>query len=159
MASIEKATHPIRERVVLFLAFLTSEACWAACRQYMTHEALSAELTRLWFDELYVPGTSYLHGLKGDQSADAIAQFEACFTPDERATLERFHGCFELRLDMAINRVQGRARFPDNDSWRSIIRDAAHLLADLEPNAERLQTLLAAMIERITNRANILPPP
>jgi hypothetical protein len=52
-----------RERVIVFLAFLTSEACRDACRRYVENEQLAAALSRLWFDEIYVPGERYLHGL------------------------------------------------------------------------------------------------
>lgn len=138
-----------RERIVTFLAFLTSEACLDACRRHVAPERLAAALTRLWFDEIYVPGTHYLDGLKGDRTQEAVQDFEGCFTEDELATLERFHGFFELRIEMAVNRVQGRAAFPDNDSWRSLIRDAAALLDDLDPDPERLRSLLARLVKQV----------
>ncbi|HMB90739.1 MAG TPA: hypothetical protein VKP65_07820 [Rhodothermales bacterium] len=144
-------THPFnaRERVTVFLAFLTSEACRDACRRYVENEQLAAVLSRVWFDEIYVPGDRYLHGLKGDRSEEDVQHFWTCFTPDERATLERFHGCFELRLDLATNRAGGRAHFPDNDSWRSLLRDAAALLNDLDPDPDRLRMLLAGFINEV----------
>lgn len=138
-----------RERVTVFLAFLTSDACRDACRRYVENEQLAATLSRIWFDEIYVPGERYLHGVKGDRSEADVQHFWTCFTPDERATLERFHGCFELRLDLATNRAGGRAHFPDNDSWRSLLRDAAALLHDLAPDPDRLRTLLAGLMEDV----------
>lgn len=134
-----------RERVIVFLAFLTSEACRAAFRDHVAHEAWAAALCRVWFDEIYVPGERYLHGLKGDRSAAAVAAFDAAFTGAERAALERFHGCLELRLDLLANRRQGRGRLPENDSWRSILRDARAVLAELVPDPARLQALVATL--------------
>jgi hypothetical protein len=147
----EITSHPpnARERVTVFLAFLTSDACRDACRRYVENEQLAAALSRVWFDEIYVPGERYLHGVKGNRSEEEVQRFWACFTPDECATLERFHGCFELRLDLATNRASGRAHFPDNDSWRSLLRDAAALLNDLDPDPERLRHLLAAFIKDV----------
>lgn len=136
-----------RERVVVFLAFLSSDACRDACRRHAQAEELAAALARLWFDEIYVPGERYLDGLKGDRSDDDLERFNACFTADERAALERFHGFFELRLDFVSNSTLGRAFFPDNDSWRSLVQHAAYVLADLEPDPDRLRTLLAAFVE------------
>ena len=150
----EITSHPsnARERVTVFLAFLTSEACRDACRRYIENEQLAAALSRVWFDEIYVPGERYLHGVKGDRSEEAVQQFWNCFTPDEHATLERFHGCFELRLELATNRAGGRAHFPDNDSWRSLLRDAAALLSDLDPDPERLRHLLAGFIKDLIGK-------
>ncbi|GIV60150.1 MAG: hypothetical protein KatS3mg043_1239 [Rhodothermaceae bacterium] len=148
----------IRERVIVFLAFLTSEACRDAFRTHVAQPDWAATLCRIWFDEVYVPGTQYLEdGLKGDRSTAALRAFEAAFTPEERAMLERFHGCLELRLDLLANRQHGRARFPDNDSWRRILHDARALLHELEPNPERIQALLAALLSQPGGRPLPLP--
>ena len=101
---VSTSTTDVRDRVVVFLAFLTSEKCREACRRHASSEELAAALARLWFDEIYVPGERYLHSLKGDRSEEDIERFQACFTDDERAALERFHGFFELRLDFVSNR-------------------------------------------------------
>lgn len=117
-----------------------------ACGRLLGPELLAAELCRLWFDDVYVPGERYLHGLKGDRNAEAARRFDACFTVEELITLERFHGCLELRLDLAANRLHGRAFFPQNDSWRSLRRDAARLLDDLAPEPEYLRRSLAGLV-------------
>ena len=135
-----------RDRVVVFLAFLTSEDCRAACRKHARPEELAAALSRLWFDEIYVPGESYLFGLKGDRSAEQIAAFQTCFSLTELKSLERFHGFFELRLDFVTNNALGRAFFPENDSWRSILQHASYVLAELDPDPNRLRSLLAAIL-------------
>ena len=136
-----------RDRVVVFLAFMTSERCREACRRRTDAEELAAALARLWFDEIYVPGESYLDGLKGDRSDDDLERFLACFSDDERAALARFHGFFELRLGFVSNSARGRAFFPDNDSWRSLIQHAAYLLDDLDPNPDRTRTVLEGLVE------------
>ncbi len=151
---LSTSTSDFRERVVVFLAFLTSEECQAACRRHALPEELAAALARLWFDEIYVPGESYLHGLKGDRSGEDLARFNACFTDDELAELERFHGFFELRLDFVSNTALGRAFFPDNDSWRSLLKHAAYVLADLDPDPGRLRALLAAFVEEALSEGN-----
>lgn len=144
---LSASTTDVRERIVVFLAFLTSERCRAACRRHALPEELAAALSRLWFDELYVPGERYLDGLKGDRSDEEVERFLACFTDDERAALERFHGFFDLRVDFVSNSARGRAFFPDNDSWRGLIQHAAHVLDDLDPDPDRLRSLLAAFVE------------
>ncbi len=145
-----------RERVVIFLAFLTSKDCQNACRQHARPEELAAALSRLWFNDIYVPGQSYIDGLKGDRSLEDLERFEACFNDNERAILERFHGFFELRLDFVTNRVLGRAFFPDNDSWHGLIKHAAYVLAELEPDPDRLRTLLAAYVTQALEPASAL---
>ena len=156
MTKKDLSTSPpdFRERVVVFLAFLTSEQCQAACRRHARPEALAAALARLWFDEIYVPGDAYLDGLKGDRSDEDRERFEACFSDDELCALERFHGFFELRLDFVTNSALGRAFFPDNDSWRSLVKHAAYVLADLNPNPDRLRSLLAAFVEEALSDDN-----
>lgn len=131
----------------MFLAFLTSEACMEACRRHAASEELAAALARLWFDEIYVPGDRYLDGLKGDRPEEEVERFRACFTEAELAELERFHGFFELRLDFVSNSMRGRAFFPDNDSWRSLVKHAAYLLSDLDPAPDRLRTVLAGLVQ------------
>lgn len=141
-----------RERVVVFLAFLTSERCMEACRRHAAAEELAAVLSRLWFDEIYVPGEHYLDGVKGDRSEEEVARFRACFTEEEHVGLERFHGFFELRLDFVSNSTQGRAFFPNNDSWRSLVKHAVYLLNDLDPDPDRIRTLLAGMVQEALRR-------
>ena len=137
-----------RERVILFLAFLTSKQCLDLCMHEARPEELAAELSRIWFDDIYMRGDSYLDGLKGDLSAEEIARFESCFSEGELETLERFHGFFELRIGFLANRQRGLARFPDNDSWRSLVRHADHVLSELAADPDHLRTMLAAVAAR-----------
>ena len=120
-----------RERVIVFLAFLSSEDCREAFRAKVANEDWAAALLRVWFDEIYTPGDRYLEGLKAAGREAEVEGFMAAFTPEERAVLTRFHGCLELRLDLLSNRTGGRGFIPENDSWRSIVRDARAALSEL----------------------------
>ena len=151
---ISTANRDFRDRVVVFLAFMTSQRCRAACRRHAMSEKMAAALARLWFDEIYVPGERYLDGLKGDRSEEDIERFQACFTYDELAALERFHGFFELRLDFVSNSARGRAFFPDNDSWRSLIQHAAYLLDELDPDPDRIRNVLAGFVEEVLDKGD-----
>ena len=137
-----------RDRIVVFLAFLTSPECLAVCKRQAEPEALAAALTRLWFDDLYVPGTSCVDGLKGAHSERQIAEFEAWFSEDELKSLARFHGFFDLRLNFVTNAVFGRGFFPENDSWQSILKHASYVLAELEPDPDRIRTALVSLARK-----------
>ncbi len=137
-----------RERIVLFLAFLTSRECRELCGRAAIPEDVAASLSGIWFDDLYVPGDSYLDAVKGDRDADEIHRFQGSFTESELRTLERFHGFFELRAAFLSNSRQGRAHFPDNDSWQGLIRHAEHVLSELEPNPAYLRSVLAVLARR-----------
>ncbi len=139
-----------RTRIILFLAFMTSPECQELCRKAAAPEAVAARLTRVWFDDLYVPGESYFDGLKGNVQESEVEFFESCFSKEELAILERFHGFFELRLDFLANSRHGRAQFPDNDSWRSLIRHADHVLSELAPNPDHIR----GVVESLASQAN-----
>ena len=49
---ITTAHSYFRDRVVVFLAFMTSERCREVCRRHAMSEELAAALARLWFDEI-----------------------------------------------------------------------------------------------------------
>ncbi len=146
-----------RERVIVFLAFLSSEACREAFRSTVRQEDWASALLRVWFDEIYAPGDTYLNGLKGARRQTDVNSFEAAFDECERAVLARFHGCLELRLDLLSNRAQGRGHIPENDSWRSIVRDARAALSEVEPDPRRLQDLLAALVQHMATPGAALP--
>ncbi len=142
--------HPSdRERVVVFLGFLTSEECRKACCEHAQPEALAAALTQLWFEEIYIPGETTVDGIKPVPDPEDCARFNACFAAEELTMLERFHGFFELRLNFLINQVHGRAFFPDNDSWQGVLQHARYLLAELDPDPEWLHTMLETMIHKL----------
>lgn len=137
-----------RERIVLFLAFLTSRECRDLCGRAANPEDVAASLSAIWFDDLYVPGDSYLNAVKGDRHEDEVQRFQASFTEGELQALERFHGFFELRVGFLSNSRQGRAHFPKNDSWRGLLRHAEHVLSELEPEPDNLRSVLAALARR-----------
>jgi len=138
-----------RERVTVFLAFLTSDDCRAACREHGRPEELAAALTRLWFDEIYVPSETAFSGIQPVVNPDALNNFTDAFSESEMQALQRFHGFFELRLNFLSNRLYGRAFFPENDSWRALLEHAGYVLAELDPDYERLQGILAALAAQI----------
>lgn len=140
------STH--RERIVLFLAFLTSRECLDLCRRAANPEDVAASLSGIWFDDLYVPGEGYLNAVKGDRHEDEVLRFQASFTESELQALERFHGFFELRASFLSNSRQGRAHFPENDSWQGLLRHADHVLSELEPDPDYLRSVLAALARR-----------
>ena len=134
-----------RDRVVVFLAFLTSSECLDACKRQARPEELAGALTRIWFDDIYVPGEEYVDGLKGTNRDEHITVFNACFSEEERESLARFHGFFELRLDFLTNSVLGRGFFPENDSWQSILKHASYLLDELDPEPDWVRHMLASL--------------
>ena len=148
-----------RTQVLVFLAFLSSEACYAACRPALAPEKLAFALCRLWFDELYTPGLRYLDSLKGDVSQEAVDRFMDAFSDDERAALERFHRFLELRLDRlsAENRRQGV--FPQNDTWFNIMRDAGYLLETFDADPDLTRRRLAWLVQRLLQQEQPLSDP
>lgn len=138
-----------RERVVVFLGFLTSEKCRKACARHAQPEIVAATLTRLWFEEIYVPSETIIDSIEPVPDSDDCARFRDCFNTEELVALERFHGFFELRLNFLTNQIYGKAFFPDNDSWRSLIDHAKYVLSELDPDPEWLRSMLEAMIQNL----------
>lgn len=149
----------IRDRVVFFLLFLTSESCISACSPFADAEKIAYELCRIWFDDIYTPGLSYFESLKGDFSPEAAARFEDAFDVEELVELERFHHFFELRIGMLAKKFKGAATFPQNDSWRNLLRHARQVLALLEPDSAKLQARLEARVRHAAEQGqNLLAP-
>ena len=138
-----------RDRVTVFLGFLTSEECREACREHARPEELAAALTRLWFDEIYVPSDTTFSGLVSNVDSESVSSFHADFSESERQVLERFHGFYELRLGFLSNQLYGRAFFPENDSWHSLLQHAGYVLAELDPDYEQLKSILASLVEQM----------
>ena len=143
----------VRERVIVFLLFLTSEESLKACHRFITPEKLSLRLARMWFDEIYMPGTRYLNGgLKGDYSEEEVEKFHDNFSDGELKALERFHRFFELRLEMipassrrtspeVIPASFGKnGIWPQNNSWSNVLRDARNLLSLFALDADALRS-------------------
>lgn len=139
-----------RERVILFLVLLTSDEIRQACATILPPDKLAFAWCRLWFDEIYVPSTRYLDGIKGDRVEDAVARFRAAFSDAELAALERFHRFLELRIDMLSEANREQASFPQNDAWDAVVRDASYLLEELNPDPDLLQNKLTAAVRILT---------
>jgi len=129
----------IRSRVLDALVLFRHADRLAAVRPAMTGEQIAFELCRLWFDRIYTPGIRYMDGLKGDSDPEARARFEEAFSDEEFAWLERFNRFLELRVDRLTLAQKSKEIFPDNDTWRGIMRDAGNLLdlMDVDPDRKR----------------------
>ena len=136
---------------MVFLGFLTSEKCRTACSRHARPEFLAAMLTQLWFEEIYVPSETAIDGIRPVPDPEDCRRFNACFSTEELGSLERFHGFFELKLNLLTNQIYGRAFFPENDSWQGILNHAKYLLAELNPDPDWLQSILEALIQNIQN--------
>jgi len=147
-----------RERVIFFLLLMTSKDALDACQEFFPQEKLAFELSRLWFDEIYTPGLSYLDdSLKGDYSEEKIRQFEDAFEVEEIIELERFHRFFELRIEMLQAKHKKAGNFPESDLWRNMVKHASYLLQALTPNARKLQDAFGKkIVHAIGNEQNIL---
>jgi len=140
-------SQSIRDRVIDFLLFLSSEGCLDASRQGLIHwEKLAYELARIWFNEIYSPGIRYIGSLKGDFSPQEAQDFQEHFSEEELESLERFHRFFELRMDMLPESARQAEIFPENDAWRNIMRHARYLAEELEPDAEKRRSRVAKYI-------------
>ena len=139
-----------RNRVIVFLAFLTSPECLDACKRHAAPEKLAAGLSRIWFDDIFVPSENYFDSLKGDTDRQKVEAFCAHFSEDELESLARFHGFFELRLNFITNCSGGRGFFPENDSWQSILKHASYVLSELEPDPDHIRSALASLARQPT---------
>lgn len=141
------AVQKIRQQVIFYLLFLTTEECLQVCGRIVPAEKLAFELCRVWFDEIYFPGTRYLKAIKGDFSTAKAALFEEAFAIEELIELERFHRFFELRIEMLPDKAKCFAAFPANDLWRNLVRHASYVLEEIAPEAAKLRP---ALIEKVT---------
>jgi len=140
----------IREQAIVFLLFLTSEESLKACHKFITPEKLSLKLARMWFDEIYVPGVRYLDGgLRGDHSEGEVERFQNSFTEDECKALGRFHRFFELRLEMIPDSSRKSGVWPQNDSWRNVVKDARNLLSLFALDVDSLRSEVFEMFMQI----------
>lgn len=145
----ENQSQSIRDRVIDFLLFLSSEECLGASRQgFVPWEKLAYGLARIWFNEIYSPGIRYIGTLKGDFSPQEAQEFQENFSEEELESLERFHRFFELRMDILPESARRAEIFPENDAWRNIMRHARYLAEELEPDAEKRRSRLEKYIRR-----------
>lgn len=153
----ENQPQNIRERVIDFLLFLSSEEHWLASRRLIAPELLAFELSRLWFNEIYAPGRCYLESLKGDFSQEKAQEFRNYFSDEEMESLERFHRFFELRIEMLPEAARQQGIFPESDAWRNVMRHAAYLAEELEPDAEKRRSRLAKYLRKALTNQERLP--
>lgn len=129
--------------MVRFLALLSSEEALRLLSGWMPPEKAAFEMCRAWFDKIYVPSDTYLDGLRGDRSQDAVNAFCALFDDDELSAMARFQRFFELRMAMVPESAKQAGRIPLNDSWQALVQHAAYLLDDLgvDGDTARLEQL------------------
>jgi hypothetical protein len=140
----------IRARVLDALLLFRHADALSSIRPDLTGERIAFELCRLWFDDVYTPSRRYMEGLKGDWDADAEEAFRDAFSPEESTWLERFHRFLELRIDRLSAAQKADAVFPNNDTWRGVMRDAGNLL-DLmdDERARRVECIERACRELV----------
>lgn len=147
-SALRPSANPHRERVVVFLAVLSSERCRTALAPPQAPEAFAFDLCRLWFESIYTPGRRLVDGLRAAYSHEETRRFEAAFSDDERAALERFHHFLGLRIDMLPDADRRAGRFPSNERWDSLVRHAGYLLETLEPDPARVEAVLNGLIQQ-----------
>lgn len=145
-APVDK-TPDHRQRVATLLALLASEKSQEVLARRTSRERVAFELTRVWFDEIYVPSGRYLGGLKGDFSREAAETFNDAFDPVEMAAMERFHRFFELRMEMLPRDFIEAEGIPIDERWRSLMRDAGYLLEDLDVDVRDRARRLASSLK------------
>lgn len=144
----ENHNQNVRDRVIDFLVFLSSEECLQAAYRIAPPAVLAYEMSRIWFNEIYAPGQRYIDSLKGDFSEEKARQFRECFSEKEMESLERFHRFFELRIDMLPEDSRRAGLFPESDAWLNITRHARYLAEELEPDAEKRRSRLEKYIRK-----------
>lgn len=150
---LSSATPSYRERVTLFLALLASDEGRHACHQVLAPDRFAFVWCRLWFDEIYVPSSRYLSGVKGDQSEETAAKFREAFAAEEMAALERFHRFLELRVDMLPGNLAEDESFPQNDAWDHVVRHAGYALEELETDPESLKQTVGSVAHVLARRS------
>jgi hypothetical protein len=141
--------------VLVFLSFFTSIESQQTLAPHLAPETRAYELSRIWFDDVFVPGIRYLEGIKGDRDENASTEFKSYFTEEEWKYIERFHRFLELRIDMIPESYRRKRQLPGNNLWESIVRDAAYLLELLEPDPQKRRRLLDS--EQIPALSRCLP--
>ena len=153
----QKSTEEIRNRVIFFLLFLTSEKCIEACSKFTTAEKLIFKLSKIWFNDIFVPGRVFIDAVKNDYSEENSRIFQDCFDVEEYDVLERFHIFFDLRLNMLSEKNKNNAEFPVTDMWENIVKDAGYVLDEIVPDQNNLRTELEEKVaQALENNKNIL---
>lgn len=156
--SSEKHCIQTRKQVIAFLLLFTSPQCLQGLGRLLSPARVAFELSRIWFEEIYVPSRRYLTSLKGDFSEEDAERFWNCFSVEEYDRLERFHRFFELRVDMLSEEQRRNRSFPINQSWHNLQRDAGYLIAELEPRYRQRQEEFERRAAQLLQAPGELPP-
>jgi hypothetical protein len=133
-----------KTRVLDALSLFASSDQMASIRPDLQPGRYGYLLCEMWFDAVYVPGTRYMDGLKGDRDPAAADAFLALFDEDEERWLERFNRFLELRVDRLSKSDREAGVFPPGERWSSIQRDAGYLIELLGGNPRKGKALEAA---------------
>lgn len=124
----DASPDPVRERVLDALSLIAASDRIAAVRPDLPPGRIPYLLCQMWFDAVYVPGTRYMDGLKGDRIESEARRFLGGFDEDEERWLERFNRFLELRVDRLTPSNRADRIFPDGERWGNVVRDAGHLI-------------------------------
>jgi hypothetical protein len=140
-----------RQRVLDALSLIALSDVLPTLRPDLEPENAAFQMCRTWFDEVYVPGTRYMHGIKGDRDPERAETFAGAFSEDENRWLERFNRFLELRVDRNGSSAREEGMFPAGEPWRAVIKDAGYLVELLGGNPReaesRLTGSLAALLK------------
>jgi len=153
----KKFDEEIRNRIIFFLLFLTSEKCIEECSKSTSQEKLIFKLSKIWFNDIFVPGKVFIDAVKNGYSEENSRIFQDCFDVEEYDVLERFHLFFDLRLNMLSDKSKKNAEFPITDMWENILKDARHVLDEIIPDQAKLRKQLEQKVKiALENNKSIL---
>jgi hypothetical protein len=153
----QKSAEGIRNRVIFFLLFITSEKCIEACTKFASSEKVIFKLSKTWFNDIFIPGKVFLDAVKNEHSDETSKVFQDCFDVEEYDVLERFHIFFDLRMNMLNKKDKTNNEFPVSDMWKNIVKDARHVLQEIVPDQDKLREQLEQKVElAIKNNRNIV---
>jgi len=157
MSNNPQLDEEVKNRVVFFLLFLTSKSCIEECSKFTSPEKLIFKLSKIWFNDIFVPGKVFINAVKNDYSEEKTKYFQDCFDVEEYDVIERFHLFFDLRLNMLNDKSKENEVIPINDMWENILKDAHHVLDEIVPDKNLLREQLEQKVKlAIENNKNIL---
>jgi hypothetical protein len=157
MIDIPQADNKVRDRVIIFLLFLSSRTCIDTCSKTIPAEKLVFKLSEIWFTKIFVPGKVFINAVKSSYSEEESKRFQDCFDVEEYDVLERFNLFFDLRINMLSKKNKKNEVFPDSDLWKNIVKDARHVLDEIVSDQDLLRRQLEERVSQIMeNNKSIL---
>lgn len=134
-----------RSEVISFLEFLSSLKGQELTTREVPPEELVIKFCQLWFDDIFIPGGTYLDALKGDVPEESIEEFWSQFNVSEQDALAFFHRFFELRLQVVTKNEESLEGLYQSEAWGNIIKDAELALAAFSENGYSVRDPLKAL--------------